>query len=128
MLLVFWRYVVVLEIEKETFLLVIVHQIPVPLGTTIDGLILLIYELPKQHRTLIVGDFNLDQMLPQNVAKVDTLIQNFNLSGFTLFKSYLWRSIGSCIGYFRFRTVSSLPSLYNDCFFLFFPNLIIIFM
>ena len=27
----------------------------------------------------IVGDFNLDQILPENVAKVDPLIQNFNL-------------------------------------------------
>ena len=31
-------------------------------------------------RILIVGDFNLDQMLPENIAKIDPLIQNFNLS------------------------------------------------
>ena len=29
---------------------------------------------------LIVGDFSLDQMLPEHVAKVNPLIQNFNLS------------------------------------------------
>ena len=29
---------------------------------------------------LIVGDFNRDQMLPEHVAKVNPLIQNFNLS------------------------------------------------
>ena len=70
---------VVLEIEKEN-LLVIVYRIPVPLGTFIDDIILLISELPTQQRIWIVGDFNLDQILSQNVAKVDPLIQNFNLS------------------------------------------------
>ena len=28
---------------------------------------------------MILGDFNLDQMLPECVVKVDPLIQNFNL-------------------------------------------------
>ena len=69
-----------LEIEKETLLLVIVYHIPGPLVVLIDDFILLINELPTQHSILIFGDFNLDQMLPENVAKVDPLIQNFNLS------------------------------------------------
>ena len=51
---------VVLEIEKETLLLVIVYRVPVALGTFTGDLILLISELPTQHRVLIVGDFNLD--------------------------------------------------------------------
>ena len=41
---------------------------------------LLINELQTQHRILIVGDFNLDQMMPENVAKFDPLLQNFNLT------------------------------------------------
>ena len=45
-----------------------------------DDFILLISELPTQHRILIVADFNLDQMLPENVAKVGPVIQNFNIS------------------------------------------------
>ena len=45
------------------------------LGTFIDRFILVINELPTQHRTSIVGDFNFDQMLPENVAKVDLLIK-----------------------------------------------------
>ena len=53
---------------------------PGPLGSFIDGLILLINELPTQHRTLVVGDFNLDQMLSEYVAIVDPLIQNVYLS------------------------------------------------
>ena len=71
---------VVLEIAKETLLLVKVYCILVPLGTLIDNIILLTKELPTQNRISIVGDFNLDHMLPENVAKVDPWIQNFNLS------------------------------------------------
>ena len=40
----------------------------------------MINELPTQHRILIIGNFNPDQMLPENIAKVDPLIQHFNLS------------------------------------------------
>ena len=65
---------VVLEMEKETLLLVIVYCISGPLGTFIDDFILLINEQPIQRRILIVGDFNLDQMFPENVTKVDPLI------------------------------------------------------
>ena len=71
---------VVLEIEKETLLLVIVYRISGSLVTFIDDFILLINELPTQHRILVFGDFNLNQMLLENVSKVNPLIQNFNLS------------------------------------------------
>ena len=67
---------VVLEKEEETLLLVVVYCVPDPLVTFIDHFILLLNELPAQHRILIVADFNLDQMLPENVAIVDPLIQN----------------------------------------------------
>ena len=63
--------VVVLEKKKETLLLVIVYRVLGPLGTFIDGFILFINKLPTQHRILIVSNFNLDQILPENVAKVD---------------------------------------------------------
>ena len=57
-----------MEIEKETLLLVIVYFM--------SGYL----ELPRQHRILIIGDFNFDRMLTENVASVDLSIQNFNLS------------------------------------------------
>ena len=52
----------VLEVEKETFLLVTVYRTSGPLGYFLDDFIFLISELPAQHRILIVGDFNLDQI------------------------------------------------------------------
>ena len=51
--------------------MVIVYRVLGPLGTFIDGFILFINKLPTQHRILIVSNFNLDQILPENVAKVD---------------------------------------------------------
>ena len=71
---------IVLEIEKETFLLLIVYCMPGPLSSFIHDFMLLINELPTQHRMLIVGDFNLDQMFAEHVAKFNPPIQNFNLS------------------------------------------------
>ena len=52
------------------------YHMPGPLGTFIDGSILLITELPMQRVILIFADFNLDHMVPENVGKVDHFIQN----------------------------------------------------
>ena len=38
----------------------------------------MINELSTKHWILNVGDFDLDQMLFENIYKVDPLIQNFN--------------------------------------------------
>ena len=71
---------IVLEIEKETVLLAIKYCVPGLLGSFIYDFISLIKELPTPHRKLIVGDINLDQILPEHVSKVDRLIRNCNLT------------------------------------------------
>ena len=48
---------------------------PGPVGSFIDDFVSLTNKLLIQHRMLIVGDFNFDQMLPEHVDKVDPLIQ-----------------------------------------------------
>ena len=70
----------VLKTEKKTLLLGIVYRMPGSLCNFIDEFILLIKERPAHQRTLIVFDFNLYQMMPENVAKVHPFIQIFNLS------------------------------------------------
>ena len=65
---------IVLGIEKETILLVIMYLMPGPHGSFTDYFILVINKLPTQHRMLIVGDFNPNQMLYEHVDKVDPLI------------------------------------------------------
>ena len=68
---------IVLQIEQETGNYVLYDG---PLGSFIDDYILLINEVPTQRKMLIVGDFNIDQILPEHFVKVDPLFQNFNLS------------------------------------------------
>ena len=105
-----------MEIEKETLLLVIVYFM--------SGYL----ELPRQHRILIIGDFNFDRMLTENVASVDLSIQNFNVSALAIFNSYTWGLYGLVCDTSNSNAFSSLPSPYSEHFVLFFPNSIIIFI
>ena len=112
---------IVLEIEKETNLLVIVYPMPGPLDSFIDGFISLIHELPTQHRMLVVGDFNLDQMLPEHVAKVDPLIQNLKLSQRSQYSTHIHGGMLDLVfDTLNSNTVSSLLSTYSDHFVVFF--------
>ena len=109
------------EIEKETILLVMVYRQPGPLGTFINDLISMINELPTQYRTLIVGDFNVDQMLPQNVAKVLPLIENLNLSQRSVYSTHIHGGILDLVfDTSNSNNVSFMPSPYSDHFVLFF--------
>ena len=86
-----------MEIEKETLFSVIVYLMPGSLGSFIDNFISLINELPTQHRNLIVVYFNVDQMFPENVAKVDRLIRNFTLYQHSQYLTHTWWILGCCI-------------------------------
>ena len=69
----------------------------------IDDSILFINELATQRSIVIVSDFNLDQILSENVAKADPLIQNFNLFQGSQYSTHNgWRIIEPCIWYFKF--------------------------
>ena len=108
---------IVLEIEKETNLFVIVYPMPGPLDSFIDDFISLIHELPTQHRMLVVGDFNLDQMLPEHVAKVDPLIQNVKLSQRSQYSTHIHGGMLDLVfDTLNSNTVSSLLSTYSDHF------------
>ena len=94
---------------------------PGPLGSLIDDFILLINELPRQHKMLIVGDFNLNQMLPEHVAKVDPLTQNFNLFQHSQCSTHIHGEILDLVfDTSNSNTVSSLLSPYSDHLVLFF--------
>ena len=74
--------------------MVVVYRMPGPLGSFIDGCILLINEVLTQHRMLIVGDVNYDHILPEHVAIVDPLIQNFNSSRCSQYPTHYKGNIG----------------------------------
>ena len=108
---------IVLEIERETLLLVIVYCMPGPLCTFIDDFILLINEQPKQCRILIVDNCNLDQMLPENVARVDLLIEPFNLSQCSQHSTHIHGGLLNLVlDTSNSSAVSSLPSPYSEPF------------
>ena len=112
---------IVLKMEKETILLIIVYCMPGSLGSFIDDFISLINELTRQHRMLIVGDFDLDQMLPDYFAKVDPPIQTFNLSQRSQYSTHIHgRILDFVFDTLNSNTVSSLSSPYSDHFALFF--------
>ena len=112
---------IVLVIEKETNLFVIVYPMPGPLDSFIDDFISLIHELPTQHRMLVVGDFNLDQMLPEHVAKVDPLIQNLKLSQRSQYSTHIHGGMLDLVfDTLNSNTVSSLLSTYSDHLVVFF--------
>ena len=73
---------------------------------------------------LIVDDFNRDQMLPEHVAKVNPLIQNFNLSQCSQCSTHIHGGILDLVfDTSNSNAVSFLPSPFSDHFVLFFPNL-----
>ena len=85
---------------------------PGPLGSFIDDFNLLINELSTQHRMLIVGDSNLHQMLPKDVAKVYMVYKYTN--------SLTWGNIESGIWYLKFQYCFFFASAYSDQFVFFF--------
>ena len=99
--------------------MVIVHRMPGLLSIFMDDFLLLINELPPQHRVLIVGDLNLYQMLPENVSKVNHLIQNFNLPQRSQYSAHIHGGLLDVL----FDTPNfSLPSPYSDHFVLFYQT------
>ena len=101
--------------------MVIVYRGPGPVGSFIDEFILLMNELPIQHRILIVGDFNLDQMLPENVANIAPLNQSFDLSQRSQYSTHIHGGILDLVfDSSNSNIVSVLPSPYSDHFVLFF--------
>ena len=87
---------------------------PGPFVCFIGDFISLINDLPIQHRILIVGDFNLDQMLSEHVAKVDPLIQNFNLSQRFQLISTCLQLIYLC-SYWIWYLILQIPTLFLLC-------------
>ena len=74
---------------------------------------------------LIVDDFNLDQMLPEHFVKVNSPIQNFNLSQRSQYPIHIRGGILDLVfDTSNSNAVSFLPSPFSDHFVLFFPTLI----
>ena len=84
---------------------------PCPLGFFISGFILLINELSIQHRILIIGDFNLGQMLPEYIAKVDPVNMSHNIQLIFMGEYWVWCLILQ-ISNFKLHFFSKFEALY----------------
>ena len=73
-----------MEIDGEIVFLVLLYRPPGPIGTFVNDLIESIDMLKRNinidgdYRTLILGDFNWDQMLPEHVASFSPLCNNYS--------------------------------------------------
>ena len=111
----------VMEINGESVLVVLVYRMPGPLGTFIADLIQIVSEFPTQHRTLIMGDFNLDQMLPENVTKLLPFFEYFNLHQCVNFSTHIYGGILDLVcDNTNPQSISWIPSAYSDHFVIFF--------
>ena len=86
-----YRYIGVLEIlpvllkvDNEIIFLVLVYRRPGPIGTFVTSIIQTIDQLLRdnpingEYRTMVIGDFNWDQMLPQHVESFIPFSSRFN--------------------------------------------------
>ena len=108
---------VVIEIENEHVLLILVYRPPGAVGSFINNLIDELTQLPTAYRTLIVGDFNLDQMLCENIEKINPLIAQFNLHQRSQYSTHIHGGILDLV----FDSKSSdlvawIPSPFSDHF------------
>ena len=79
--------------------------------------ILLMNELPRQHTILIVDDFSLGQILPNNVANMAPLIQNFNLPQHSKYSILIHGGILDLVFDSSNSDIASvIPSPYSDHF------------
>ena len=111
---------VLIEIDNEYILLVLVYRTG-HIGNFINDFIEQLNLLPKQHRTLIVGDFNIDQMLNENVEKWHILVNEFQLHQRSQYSTHSHGGILDLV--FDNKSselVSWIPSPYSDHFVLFF--------
>ena len=110
---------VLIEIENERVLLVLVYRKPGPLGNFIYELVEQVTELPTENRVLIVGDFNLDQMLPENIEKLNPIIEHFNLNQRSQYSTHIFGGILDIVlDNNNSDPVYWIPSPYSDHFLL----------
>ena len=76
---------VLLKIDNEIIFLVLVYRRPGPIGTFVDNITQTLNQILRENpisgefRTMVIGDFNWDQMLPEHVRTLIPFSSHFNL-------------------------------------------------
>ena len=112
-----------MEMENETVFLVLVYRPPGLIGTFVYDLIQEISMLSMdllsygEYRTLIVGDFNLDQMLNENVSEFESLCTYFNCVQRSGYSTHILGGILDLVfDNKRSEPVEWMPSPFSDHF------------
>ena len=69
----------IVEVQNEQIFLVLVYRKPGKIESFKNNLVFELSCLPKSNRTLVVVDFNMDQMLHGNVEKCEPFLSQFQL-------------------------------------------------
>jgi len=114
---------VLIEARGESILLVLIYRTG-PLGDFVNSLIVELQNLPRKYRTIVVGDFNLDLMLPENVQRFAPLISEF---GFNQQSNYTTHIHGGILDLVfdnsdSAKEISWIPSPYSDHFVIIIPT------
>ena len=108
---------VLVDIDNERILVVLVYCVPGPLGTFINDLIEQLNNLPTRYRTVVIGDFNLDQMLSENIEKFNPLIMQFNFHQRSMYSTHIYGGILDLVfDNNKSECVEWIPSPYSDHF------------
>ena len=109
-----------IEVKAERILIVIVYRAPTTptISTFINGLIGIVTEnLHDGDRLVILGDFNMDQMLPENVEKCRPLMELFHLYQRSTYSTHESGGILDLVfDNENAQPVSWVPSPYSDHF------------
>ena len=108
---------VLVEIDEEQILLILVYRTG-PLRNFVAEFTEELSHLPTSKRTIILGDFNMDQMLSNNVEILQPLVTRFHLHQRVKFSTHIHGGILDIV----FDNCDSpedadwLPSPYSDHF------------
>jgi len=114
---------VLIETQNEFILLVLVYRTG-PVGSFVNSLIEEMRNLPQKYRTLVVGDFNLDLVLPENIQRFAPLISEFS---FNQQSKYTTHNHGGILDLVfdtsdSAKEISWIPSPYSDHFVMLIPT------
>ena len=76
---------VLLQVDNEVIFLVLVYRQPGPIGDFVNNITQVVDQILRENpisgefRTMILGDFNWDQLLPEHVASLTPFSSHFNL-------------------------------------------------
>ena len=110
-----------IDVNGECILLLLLYRAPGPVGAFIDDLIALLENILEHilpiDRILLVGDFNLDMMLDENIHKTNPLLQRFNLHQRSQYSTHIQGGILDLVFDTNISdSVSWIPSPYSDHF------------